>query len=691
MQEAMNRLLAIANEAPSLVPTRRDATGKYADVLVSAFYDCMTPETPDYLGMRESEMPLPVARAGKKRPPRALAVGTTGVGKSKLLQHILQTTNENFPMRGAGRTTVADIEIIVDDVDFGAVITFVSENAIREVVRENVIEACLFARAEKREKRKIGAKLLVDSDKQFRFNHMLGGWPSIGKGEGEEDDDDEDLEEEFSPLPENGTASTWQNIEDYVDRIVTMTEVAIVTATTELRPSSKEDEGVLEEYWPQYIDQNELDSIVEEIVDELQGRLCAATGKKSWPITHCVSDTKDREKFFSDLRLFYDNHRSLFGRLVTPLVQGIRVRGRFAPPAWAAESSTQWVLLDGQGVGHEQRSATKINRTVPPELTRKYADADVICLVDRAVPAMTGDAPGLLEDLIVRGHLDRLVLVFTHFEATAAPDLDSAGKKEKVLEGVSSAIQSIASLPKAQKVLLEQTIESRAFFLARLNAHQITGKATQGELKRLCARLASGVAAEVVHEIRPVFNEYQIANAVRQEIAGFRNDWSEDELAGYHWKIIEALTNWVGNAYSDGYPRRNLYPAQDLSRRLVAVVSRELESPKEWLPHIQDDAEAQSRTLNAIRNIVGPKIDAYCKEVVIHDLRTIEWLPAYVEIGGTGTKIRRARRVARILEDHAQLPEEGVGKFAKAVWKIVEDAIREVCENRTEVVDKRPA
>jgi len=42
---------------------------------------------------------------------------------------------------------------------------------------------------------------------------------------------------------------------------------------------------------------------------------------------------------------------------------------------------------------------------------------------------------------------------------------------------------------------------------------------------------------------------------------------------------MEALTNWIGNAYSDGYPKRNLYPGQNLSQRLIAAVSIELESP----------------------------------------------------------------------------------------------------------------
>jgi hypothetical protein len=50
-------------------------------------------------------------------------------------------------------------------------------------------------------------------------------------------------------------------------------------------------------------------------------------------------------------------------------------------------------------------------------------------------------------------------------------------------------------------------------------------------------------------------------------------------LSTLQYKIIEALTNWIGNAYDDGYPKRNLYPGQNLSQRLLSAISVELESP----------------------------------------------------------------------------------------------------------------
>ena len=88
--------------------------------------------------------------------------------------------------------------------------------------------------------------------------------------------------------------------------------------------ASGEDENVIEEYWLQHIDQDQLDTLTEDILGEIERRLCAATRQSSWPVMHRIADTADREDFFRHLRPFYHNHRNLFGGLVTPLVQGIR-------------------------------------------------------------------------------------------------------------------------------------------------------------------------------------------------------------------------------------------------------------------------------------------------------------------------------------------------------------------------------
>jgi hypothetical protein len=677
LRDEMNTLLALA-DTPAHLPTRTQAIaeGRYARVVIDAFFDCMTPEPTDYFALRDNEIPLPPRVPGQRNVPRMLLVGSTGAGKSRFGQHFLGTTRQNYPMRGAGRTTVADTETIVEDTDFTGIITFYSENEIREVIKDNIVEACAFSDRGEEDEAKIAMKLLVDSDKRFRFNYTLGTWTNNAEPD-EEDEEDRELIDHEDDVDAQDNSAAQTKLASYVAQIIAMTKLAHETARRELQPDKPEDEAVIQEYWQLYIERDQIDSLAEQILEEMEKKLCAATGTTSWPVIYRIPGTKDKAEFFRRLRTFYQNDRKLFGTLVTPLVQGIRVRGRFGPEGAKIEPL---VLLDGQGVGHEQGGSKKINRTIPPELAKKFSDADLICLVDRAVPAMTGDAPILLQHLVVRGHQQRLALLFTHFEAVAAPDLDVAGRKTKVLEGISNTIQDIESLPKTERVILEGTIEAKAYFLSRLNEHELK-KATQTEITKIRAQVQRSVGEPVISQCQPMFNEYSIAKILDSEIARYRQNWSESELSSsYHWKTMEALTNWIGHAYADGFPRRNLYPAQNLSERLVGAVSVALEEPIHWEPHPPENADEQSQLLNTIRRQVAQKIDAYCREILVRDPRTGHWLPAYENISGRGTKVRRARAVARILEDRAELPNEGVGKFTKDIWHIVQETITQVCQ-----------
>ena len=77
-------------------------------------------------------------------------------------------------MRGAGRTTVADTETIVGEYDFSAVVTFYAENEVREIVKENIREACAFAQRNRDDKFKIASKLLIELRQTVSFQLHFG-------------------------------------------------------------------------------------------------------------------------------------------------------------------------------------------------------------------------------------------------------------------------------------------------------------------------------------------------------------------------------------------------------------------------------------------------------------------------------------------------------------------------------------
>jgi hypothetical protein len=685
LKAKMDALLADASYH-RLSERQRAIRQQFDEVIVAAFFDCMNTDPIDYAQLRDEALPLPPKDCNGVVCPRILFVGTTGVGKTQLLQHLIGTTKENFPMRGASRTTVADTEVVAVDGSYEAAITFVSEEEVRVIVEENIKEACFFAYHDPNDKARIASKLLVDTDSRFRLNFVLGSWKETATEAQFDDVDEQAVPADEHYLAEAVTLSeaalSLAKLQQFVSQVVDMTTRGKDKAILDRNPKGQGEQQEIDEYWSSYLDRDEVLQLVEEIVGELAKRLLTATGASKWPLVFQIALTSDRHQFFDSLKLFYQNDYHLFGKLVTPLVQGIRVKGPFALSFADTTVPLGCVLLDGQGLGHESTDVTEQSKTLPPEITRKFEDSDAICLVDMAKPAMVGDAPLVISEAAARGYQDRLMIAYTHFEAVNAPNLLPNDRKSAVLKIVSGTIQAIGNLSKLQKVSLEKNLDKKIFFLSSLNKPTIGEnlRLTRVELKRLIMMFQAAVKPLAPIVAVPKYNRYRVAAIVESVIATYRNVWSTNELRKYNYKIMEALTNWIGNALKDGYPKRNLYPAQYLSQRLIEAISLELEQPETWQPTKPTSEVTVENTINAIRVAVGRKIDAICRRHIIQDPRLSEWVPAYREIGGFGTTVRRARRISRILEDGAPLPTEGLGEFVEEIWNVVEASCNEVAK-----------
>ena len=90
-----------------------------------------------------------------------------------------------------------------------------------------------------------------------------------------------------------------------------------------------------------------------------------------------------------------------FGRLLTPLVDGIRVSGTVPPCTFAElqDAERRLVLLDGEGLGHSARDTS-----VSTRITERFKDVDLILLVDSAESPLLATPLGLLRSVGSSGH-----------------------------------------------------------------------------------------------------------------------------------------------------------------------------------------------------------------------------------------------------------------------------------------------
>ena len=71
--------------------------------------------------------------------------------------------------------------------------------------------------------------------------------------------------------------------------------------------------------------------------------------RQGWPQSWSFV-SEDRGTFLKEVSRFTSNYAPLFGRLLTPLINGIRVSGPFAP-SWS-DAEHRLVLIDVEGLGH---------------------------------------------------------------------------------------------------------------------------------------------------------------------------------------------------------------------------------------------------------------------------------------------------------------------------------------------------
>ncbi len=263
-----------------------------------------------------------------------------------------------------------------------------TEHEVRCAVDECLEEACATV-IRGRDDTGIADALLEHREQRFRLSYPLGEWQQEKPGQGTDDDqyemdyEYEDEEDESETLADDETVDdaeiTGNNARllEYVARIKNVTAAAREQVVKERGDFQDMDnanrrQDWLEDFTSTLYESHEFADISLDIMDAISERFDLITAgvfersSTGWPtLWHYEED--DRDTFLKQARWFSSNHALQFGRLLTPLVDDIRVRGSFRPT-----SSQLWnddltlVLLDGEGLGHSAKEATRISTNTIP-------------------------------------------------------------------------------------------------------------------------------------------------------------------------------------------------------------------------------------------------------------------------------------------------------------------------------------
>lgn len=647
---------------------RAEADREFAPQIVSAFFDGMEAGHVDTGKLREKHIHLPTREEGYAR---VLLVGTTGAGKTTLLRHLIGSTHEHdrFPSTSTARTTISDTEIIIgDDRPLKAAVTFNSEFEVRANIDECIEAACLAA-IEGQPDAKVAAALLTHHEQRLRLSYVLGDWSDDELSD--EDDfafDDVpavsgNLDEE-DKVSEKERRANLARVVAYLDRVRALAVEINEQTAADFGPFAEQkmqdDKAAwLELYSDRLFESEEFSKLSLDIKDDVENRFNfldaenlerSATG---WPVVWTF-ETSDRELFLRKVRWFSSNHYRQFGRLLTPLVDAIRVRGPFRPLLPSLQIADRLVLLDGQGLGHTAESVSSVSTKV----TKCFAQVDVVLLVDSAQQPMQAAPLALLRAAGSAGYADKVALAFSHFDHVRGDNLQTmTQKRNHLVASITSAIAGLRQILGAPvAATLEKQLDQHVFLFGGLDREiKAIPPGVIREMQRLLVQLQSAVAWEALAEAAPIYSTAGLELALRDAVDSFLRPWEarlglayRDGIRAEHYLRVKALSRRFANAWGDEYD--NLRPASDLIGSVQEEISRWLDSPAGWTRQPADDEERMA-ALNPVRNAVFSGLHDLVKER-LSDRHRSDWITAY-NYSERGSAFRRAREIQRIYEDSA--------------------------------------
>ena len=690
--DQMNQIL----EDDSLwTPTAREAAVKrFHPRIVEAFYDGLGVTVIDPLQARNRALRLPGLDEGYKR---MLLLGPNGAGKTTLLRQILGTNpeTERFPATSANRTTTAKLEVILAQGKFQAVATFLQRDEVQQYVEECVMEAALSHLGDGSTD-EVARRLLEHRDQRFRLSYILGTLPTktskfVKNFETPEASADrtrrkETVAEEADPLSEEEREAMRKTLRGYIERIQGLTdEWRMRTKEAHGAVESEENKQRFEEQLP-----NEADfaPLIDNICDEIARRFSQISGgqteydKRKWPTLWQFS-TGDRDEFMKVINLFTGNHERHFGRLLTPLVEGIRVAGPFRPHWRDANAIPRLVLIDGEGLGHRVEAIA----SVPTSVSRRFKDVDVILLVDSARQPMQAAPSVAVKTIAAAGYESKLMICFTHLDLVEGDNLpNDQAKMNHVLYALTNLLDKVGQdIDRVTEDALERVLEGRVFFAAHLNKKEIPEEdaVTRTHLNNMLDAIEA-IEAPDPTDVHLFYDEFKLPLGIRVALRSFHQTWrailgleTQPNIPKEHWGRIKALARYIGYLGKDEY--FHLKPAADLVTRLIQQVSRYLDRPLRWEPQGADE-QAKLAAISRVKNLVHTGLLDLARDLLIVQ-HSADWQAAY-GLSGTGSTVKRAHAIRAFFEAAAPIPDNLDGPdgqdFSHLIKDLVGDAVKDV-------------
>lgn len=694
--QQMNEILA---DESLWTPSARNQViaRNYSDIIIRAFYDDLEEKVLNFRYLRNERIPLPEDKDYRS----VLILGATGVGKTTFLRQLMGTYSkaDRFPTTSAGRTTTCDIEVICADQKFyEGVVTFITRSEVRIYVEE-CIQAAIQANLIGLDEDEIIQNFILHKDQRFRLNYLLGDLSLINDSskddfeyfDDEETDENDQLDQdEVEDLTKRIAMSN--SLKDYLVRINLISIEAQETLFNEYDLQDEElsagDKQALRELIiEEYLDtSSEFQEIADDIMEDIHSRVMQLEREgivfdsTDWPISYYfkieTNEQKEQKKvFLKKMRLFSSNHKDQWGTLLTPIVEGLRIKGPFKPDGYEVP---KLIIYDGEGIGHSSDSEF----TLPDKVTNLFSEVQTILLVDKGAQPMIGPSRMVIKSAVISGNIKKLLLCFTHMDAVKGDSMKKGFEKvNHVKASIGTALNSLVEgYGRSYIATLEHFLKERSYFFFNMQIRMQKG--SESQLKGLLEHIYKEQTFE--DENLPVvklqYHFLNLSNSIQSALKQFHERWDAilnlryvNGIKAEHWTRIRALSKRIALLNFHSYD--SLKPVSDFINLLQEHLALFILNPR----HCEEEEFKELITEKILQEVYS-LLHQIAPKILLSDKKQ-DWKIAY-NYTKEGSVRSRAKKIQSIFQEAApvvgEIPSEAFDefRFQELMNALVEEVIR---------------
>lgn len=534
--------------------------------------------------------------------PKFYLLGDTGAGKTTIVRKILNTDYLKFPSVQQKRTTVAVTEYVLSrDLNYNATYIFKSKEQICSLIRE-ILDVAIdkaFMSKDDFDLDDLISDLEETPDERFRLKYIL--------SESELESIAEEIKSYTLPDLSNRVEELKKEFDSSSDELGIIVDMALDNLESKIS-----------------IENKILDLICTKVSE-----MC--DGFDLFSVNDCYQHSENnKDDFIKQAKKLLSSSKNS----ISPVVEYARVQGDLLAD-WLP-NNTELVLIDGEGIGHDTREASR--------LSARHLDyfhfSDSIGLVEESKKPFASGGKSAIEGVIRSGYLDKFHLIFSKLDEVEVNDDESCSREEQI-KAVKKGFRNVKSALKENGVDANLD-KNNLFYLSDVKSNKMNAESIQDIIK-LLSNITEKFNQDIPQFIEPVYDYEMLSSYLAKSSDVYIDKWNK-LLNSKHWQTVKAFNRrmcWEMDEF------RDMKPIADFHAEIINELDFFISTPNGWVESATPSMELKST--NRVKQEFSNLLLSLARETLLKKYN-INWNYA-MSLSGAGSTLIRKQKVLHVIKE----------------------------------------